>query len=452
MRVILIVTLLMLSACSGSSWWGADEKKVRLEGKRISILTHRNTLEARPAQGRAVITPEAITNNSWPLQAARPAEHLAISTSIRMQDVVSIGDTPGERLRLTSTPVVTDGVIFTLDGDGAVTARTLANPDRLLWEYEIEHVTTESEFWDFDDGEKEFIGGNLAVADGHVIVATATGDVLTLDGANGALMWQRRLHLPLRSAPTVADGAIYVTTSNSRLYSLSAADGSTRWTYDGINEKTSIFGAPRAVVEDSAVIAAFASGELVVLEAETGRERWKDMLINNQASFASLVTINDVDATPLVHQGSVYAISHDGVLAAYNLDTGRKRWTQNVSSVQTPWVAGEYLFVVTVHDELAAINALDGRIQWVSSLPTHADAGFTWDDDAKGEPIDWSGPVLAANMLWLVGSDGRLIAVNVADGAITNEIDIRDAVYLPPVVVDKTMLILGNDAKMMVLQ
>ena len=108
----------------------------------------------------------------------------------------------------------------------------------------------------------------------------------------------------------------------------------------------------------------------------------------------------------------------------------------NVPGIQTPWVAGESVFVVDTGGQLMAITRRDGKVQWTSQLPN---------------ATTWSGPVLAGGRLWLTSNKGHLVSVDATTGKIASTLDLGQPVYIAPVVAGAHMYVLTDKAKLIAL-
>jgi outer membrane protein assembly factor BamB len=106
-------------------------------------------------------------------------------------------------------------------------------------------------------------------------------------------------------------------------------------------------------------------------------------------------------------------------------------WSLPVRSIQTPWVAGDSVYVVDVSGKLMDVVRSSGEVRWTVKLP--------------GEET-WSGPVLAGNRLWLVSASGKLVGVDAATGKVTSQRDIGQKVFISPVVADGRMYVLTDKA------
>ena len=127
-------------------------------------------------------------------------------------------------------------------------------------------------------------------------------------------------------------------------------------------------------------------------------------------------------------------------MVAVELITGQRAWELNIAGISTPWVAGDWVFVVTDRAQLLAVSRASGRIRWTSQLQRYRGGG----DNARSGPVFWRGPVLAGGRLVLLSSVGHVAFVNPADGAVVQMVSGNTPFSLPPVVADGTMYTLDD--------
>ena len=178
----------------------------------------------------------------------------------------------------------------------------------------------------------------------------------------------------------------------------------------------------------------FSSGEITALRVENGSVAWSDNLSNLRAA-GGLASLPDIKALPVIDKGLVIAISFSGRIVAIDERTGNRVWQREFGGSQTPWVTGNYIFVLSDDNELVALSRDSGVIHWVTQL----------DKTRKDEKIRWSGPVMAGGRLMLASTDERLIEIAPDSGEIIRQARIGSAVTIAPVVADKTLYILGEN-------
>ena len=189
------------------------------------------------------------------------------------------------------------------------------------------------------------------------------------------------------------------------------------------------------------VVAGFSSGELTAYRYENGRPVWQDSLSRTSitTSVASLV---DIDASPVVDQGRVYAIGKGGRMVAMDILTGQRLWELNIAGTDTPWIAGEWLFAVTDDAKLLCIARNSGKIRWLTQLPAYK------NNKKSKNPISWSGPILAGGRLILTSTQGDVLNVAVEDGKIGTRSKLGTKIYQPPIVADGTLLVLTDSGRL----
>ena len=149
--------------------------------------------------------------------------------------------------------------------------------------------------------------------------------------------------------------------------------------------------------------------------------------------------LSDIRGNPVVDDGLVIAISQAGRLLATDLKSGRRVWEARVGGDQTPWVAGDYIFVVSDLGEVLALTKRRGQIRWIQQLPV-----FENPEDKEGI-ITYAGPVLVSDRLLVGASTGEIYAISPYTGDILGKIDIGSPVFVPPIVAGGTVFFLTDN-------
>jgi outer membrane protein assembly factor BamB len=283
-------------------------------------------------------------------------------------------------------------------------------------------------------GESSLYGGGLAFDNGRIYATNGLGYVVALDASNGGQVWKVRPGGPLRGAPSVAGNAVYVISQDNQIYSLDEGNGSTNWSQAASLEIAGVFGTASPAVGQGTVVAGFSSGELNAYRYENGRQVWQDAL-QRTSIRTSVSSLSDIDADPVIDNGQVFAVGQGGRMVALDLITGQRLWEVNIAGIDTPWVAGDWVFVITDDSKLLCLSRTNGHVKWINQLPQ-----FVKAKSKKGE-IEYSGPVLAGGRLIVTASNGALINVDPTTGALQSQSSIGTAVSLPPVVANNTLYI-----------
>ena len=427
-----LLTPLALGGCEMIDNWFTT-KKDPLPGKREPLGALRrgfNPDETAPK----VALPPPVPTASWPQAGGNPAHlmgHLSAAETPRSAWTADLGKGGGYRRKILAQPVVADGVVFAMDSDSVVSAFSLTAGTR-LW-----HTETVK-----DDVDSTNVGGGLCWNAGTLYAVNGQSELLALDAANGKVRWRHSMDVSARSAPTVAEGRIFLTTIDSKLLALSPDDGHVLWSYQATQSATTVLGGPSPAIAQGIVVAGFGSGEIAAIRAESGTVIWTDGLGIAQGR-STLVDFLAIRGQPVIANGQVFVTGLGGLTVAADLLTGRHVWERRVASANTPWIAGNWLFLISTEQEIGAINVDDARISWVAALPR-------WENpEKKRDVITWYGPVAAGGRLVVLGSNHQMLSLNPMTGETLNTQSLSEApAPFTPVVADGTMLVVTDDGRL----
>jgi len=423
-------------AASGCSVLKHKQKKTPVLGERIPVLTTESDAQLDAATTAMPMTlPAPVANTDWTQSggnAAKSMGQLALGTTLHNLFSVQAGRGSSLTARLASSPIVANGRVYTIDTLGAVRAFD---------------TQTGAQIWasqtPFDDRNNtpSLYGGGLSYDNGRVFATNGVGWVSAIAEANGGILWKVRPGGPLRGAPTVSNGAIYVMSQDNQIYSLKEEDGSNNWSQAASLEIAGVFGSASPAVGAGTVVAGFSSGELNAYRYENGRQVWQDTL-QRTSIRTSVSSLSDIDADPVIDNGQVFAVGGGGRMVALDLTSGQRQWELNIAGIATPWVAGDWVFVVTDDAKLMCLYRLNGHVRWINQMPQ-----FEHPKSKKGE-IEYTGPILAGGRLIVAGSNGTLINVDPATGNYQSQTRVGAGVSLPPVVANSTLYVYDDDGRL----
>ncbi len=438
----LVALALALTGCDTvGDWFGdlfQDTTKTKLTGERISVLSLDRRLEPDPALANvAVELPRPVQNADWPEAGGYPnhaMQHLMLDGALRRQWSVSLGEGASRYGRVLSQPVVGGGRVFAMDAKDVVVALD-AKSGQQLWSVDLKPEAALGTAF----------GGGLALDHDRLFATSGYGQVLALDAASGREIWRQQVSAPVHGSPTVAGGRVFAVTVENELEVLSAEDGHRLWTHNGIPETAGLLGAASPAVEGDIVVVPYTSGEIFALRTENGRPLWTDNLATARP-LGALATLADIRGRPVIDRGRVFAVSHSGRMVSIDLRTGDRVWEQDIGGTHEPWVAGDYVYVLSNDVDLVCLTRQDGRVRWVRELPRFE------NEKKKKDPMRWAGPVLAGDRLIVVASTGEAISVSPYTGEALGRMEFPDGVYIDPVVANNTLYVLTDDADLIALR
>lgn len=208
---------------------------------------------------------------------------------------------------------------------------------------------------------------------GVLYVGTNEGFLVALDAQTGQEKWRYQSRGPIAQTPASTGDVIVFTNEADQVVAVDAINGKFRWQYKGETpEEYTLRGHAGVAIDGNLIYTGFANGALVALRRENGSLAWSTSLKGDADRFT------DVDATPIVFEGNIYASSSSGGVYALDKTTGLIRWRVPFWDASMPSSTGN----------VGGLSS-DGKVLYVSV----ADLG-TYSIDLQG------------NVLWRVGSRG----------------------------------------------
>lgn len=429
-----LATLVLAVTLAGCGVWFGEVEDPPLPGERISVMIHQQDLAPDPAlSAEPIVLPKPQSNPDWP-QAGGYANHAMhhlwvpdVPQQAWRSEAGAAADSYQPRL---PPPIAADGRIFVMDAEHRVAAFDAKSGEE-LWSTELA-----------PEDEEDLITGGIAYDGGGVYATAGFAEVIALNASSGTEAWRVAVDSPIHAPPTVRDGRVFAISLSNTLYALDARTGEQLWTHASIGEIASLIGGANPAVDSDVVVAPFSSGELVAMQVENGNVLWLESLAS-QRRTDELSNLSQIRAAPVIDRGRVFAIGYGGVMVAVDLRSGRRIWDTNIGGLQNPWVAGNYVYVLTEGRELVCLSRDSGRIHWISQLPAYE------DEEEREDPILWAGPVLVGDRLIVAGSNGDVFAVSPYDGRGLGYVELDRKVTVPPIVADGSLYFLSDDATLL---
>lgn len=427
-----MASFLVLAAC--------EEKEVILPGKRQdvrSLVGGGGAEEPEPAATEAtnktlpISLPGQTVNAAWEQSFGTQAyrvSHAALSAAPQPAWSAQIGDGDSRRQRITATPVIGGGRIFTMDAGAKVTATSTSG--QVVWSVD---VTPPGE----PDGQAT--GGGLAYNNGTIYVSSGYGNLTALDATSGAQRWYQKLGGTGNGTPMVSGGLVYLVSGDDTGWAIETDTGRIAWQFAGAPSVANILGGPAPVVAGPYTVFAFGSGELISVFSKGGLRRWSAS-VSGQRLGRAVSRISDVTGSPVVAGDTLYAGNHSGRLAAFETGGGRRLWTAQEGALGPVWPVGGSLFLVSDTNRLIRVDAKDGAPVWAVELP-----GFVKDKPKRrGAVYANYGPILAGGRIVVASSDGNIRFFDPASGALTATVEIPGGAATEPVVAGRTMYVVSR--------
>lgn len=457
MKKIIILTNIMCVTLLLQGCFSSDDKIINKDNVKrspaIDSSFGKSDSESADEKGANITFGAEVKDSEWLYSDYRPAENVAMNSKLGGYKEYTSGADPKRGTFITSTPIIAEGKIFTLGGQGEITAHKVSNPDEIVWQSQAEKEFFKENKEDKDFYERikkslydknQFNGGNIAYYNNKIFVTTKRGNIFAFNSDNGNLIWQKNLNVPIRTSPAIGANKLIINTFDDETFALDEADGNTLWKHSGLKEKSKYSTSPTPLIVGSKVILGYSSGELFALNMANGAPVWSSIFGNGFTMVGAQSAINDIKFSPIYGEGKVFVVSGDGSLNAIDTDTGQKLWTYNTKVSNTPWYADGYVFAVTSDFKIIAINAKHGSAALSKEV-------IKVDDDNSDE-LKLSGPVIANGTIIVNDNQGKLYQLSAKDGSVTNTISIPEKVELAPVIAGGKVYFLSQKSNLIVLQ
>ncbi len=315
---------------------------------------------------------------------------------------------------MVNSPVLSDGSLYVTSGSSGGGSQEL---------YCI-NLSTGTELWSLSG-----LFGTLTVAEGRVFVGESTftpsfsllGTFLSLNASTGVQLWNYSGGTSFTN-PVVNEGIVYVSgfsytlstdfnvgsiyafnTSTGKILCEFTGPPGTRFDYEpNILQAGNIYGLSAAYLSQDA---SWRSG-IYAFNAQTGREVWNytaagqfgSLLVSDQIVF---VSSNHVDTRNYLDAESGGGYVYQGGILALNSLSGKPMWSFPIeSSVGTPLVSNNTVYVVSGEGVIYALNAADGNAVWSYTAGTGL------------------GPLLVVDDYIYAGSSSGVYCLNVKYGPV----------------------------------
>lgn len=250
------------------------------------------------------------------------------------------------------------------------------------------------------------LSGGLTVSGEHLYVGTERGTLIALNANDGEIAWTANAGGEVLSRPEVSEGLVLVHTGNGLLQAFDTATGEQRWSLNLDTPSLSVRGESAPAVAMGAAFVGGDNGRVSAVMLGQGQLIWQQR-ISQATGTTEISRLNDVDMTPVVADGHVYAIAYNGNLVAMDMRSGQILWKRDFGSVNELVLDGESLYVVDQNDNVYGLRAADGVTMWSQDKLLHRNLsapelfnGYLVVGDGEGY------------LHWLDTSNGQFVAQN----------------------------------------
>jgi outer membrane protein assembly factor BamB len=341
-----------------------------------------------------------------------PSELVELEPELRIETIWDEGFEDADEAMLKLKPVYESGLLYVAEPSGEVSALDPLTGD-VRWSVDSESP----------------LSGGPGVADGLIALGTLEAELILLNAEDGSEKWRKRVSSEVLSSPAINDGKVVCRTTDGGVTAYSTDEGEKRWVYDRTVPVLTLRGDSSPLVNGSQVMVGFAGGRLVGISLDAGLVNW-EATISTPDGRTELERVVDIDADPVLVEGTLYVTAYQGDVAAVSESSGVVLWRRNLSSHAGLDASWRQVFITDAQDHVWSLDATNGATLW-QQKKLHARRLSA--PAMVGESIvvgDYDGYVH-----WLSQEDGRQLARVRVGG---------DAIRLKPLVIDEMVYVMDE--------
>ena len=302
-------------------------------------------------------------------------------------------------------PAWQDGTVYAADRFGIVKALDAAD-GKEKWKV---NLSGDNGF--FAKNTPALLSGGITAAGEHIYIGSERAQVYALNSSDGSVAWQTKVAGEALSRPVVSDGLVLIHTSNGMLQGLDQSSGVVKWTVNLDMPALSLRGESAPATAFGGAIVGGDNGRVSAVILNQGQIIWQQR-ISQPSGATEIDRLSDVDTTPVIVNGVVYALAYNGNLTALDLRSGQILWKREIGSVKDFIVDAGRIYLVDQDDRIVALNADGGVTIWRQSDLLHRNLT---------SPVLYNGYIVVGDsegyLHWLNTDDGRFVAQQKVDGS-----------------------------------
>lgn len=297
-------------------------------------------------------------------------------------------------------------IIYTIDTNGLVSVIDVNNGET-KWSYKLNLDVTSGLYYHqghiyFGTSDGKIYGYNVDHLRENTSILTTIDLVGLINDADVMPSLSLQLQSEVVSPAIGIDDLLFIKQGDGDTVAINLASKQVEWTHQGKNVPLSLKGSAAITKDLSNIYVARDDGNFVSLTNDTGKLNWL-ISISPRSGRNELESLRDIEMSPLIKDGIVYAGSFQGSLVSVDTITGDIIWRRSMSIHSNSSIDDYIIYISSSNGEIVALDRFSGDLVWSTVV----------DQD-----LLFSQPVLVDSYLLSFGTNGYVAILNKADGTI----------------------------------
>ena len=441
-NLVFFLIFVLLASCSFDKktgiWSGEEKEKVKIskieeEQKKIknviNIYSSENIYSKEKSLTKKISISNSKKNLSWVMSGLNHQNFLGniyLSGTENLFLKKKIGKNKFSKSQIISSPLVFKnniifsddrGTIFSIDQNGDVN-----------WKKNIYKKIYKKIY-------KNLV---FTIYENKIYIADNIGFIYSIDLNDGKLIWIKNYGIPIKSNIKIYKNKIFLTNQDNRIFCLSTINGSKIWDVRSIPSFIKLQNLlSSAISKQGDIITINSSGDLLKVNSNDGRIIWALNTLESTLAHAA----DFFKSSEIVILDENIFFSSKSTFFSYNLDTGQLNWKQEVSSVGSPIIDGNNIFIITKNGYFVIIDKKTGEI--ISST------NILKILKKKKQSTRITGFIMGSGKIYSVSSNGYLIISSPVSGKVETFKKIGDPVISAPIITDGKLYILTKNSRIL---
>ena len=349
------------------------------------------------------------TPNPTPLDDLKPSLTLGENWS------VSMGKPGKTSSNLKLKPYIDDHIIYAASANGMVQAMETGS-GHVLWSKQLNH---------------QLISGPT-VANGYIALGTNRSKVMLLNQQDGSEVGEFKVSGDALSKPAIVGNKLIIKTIDGYLYAFDLKTGTKLWSSEHGSPSLILKASSSPIIMGKMVLVGFSDGKLDAIDIETGHTVWQRSIAYASGS-SDVERLVDIDADPIVRDGTVYLASYQGYVGALSIENGEFNWQKPASVYKNMAIDSATLYMTDSDDVLWAFNRSNGQVKW-KQLAFKA-RGLT-------------DPTLLGNRLVVGDRTGYVHVLSSSSGEVLSRTKLSGSIDIAPAVAGNSVYVMTANGKL----